>query len=108
MKVSTPADALAVLRGDEELDILVCDYHLGQHQIDGLELVRQANEIKHRQGIVAIVTTSHAPADLQLQMHQLGKDGAHIILYDKNRGSHSVGELIRELFEPQRVDDRNL
>ena len=106
IKANTPAEALEVLHGDEGIDLLVCDYNLGQHQIDGLELVRQANEI--RQGIVAIVTTSRASVSLQLQLGQLGKDGAHIILYDKNRGSQNMGELVRELFELRQSGDRNL
>ena len=93
---TNPAEALKILHGEMGIDLLVCDYNLGQNQINGIELVRQANEI--RGGIVAIVTTSHAAASLQLQLDQVAKDGTQVILYDKNRGSQNLDEFIKKLF----------
>ena len=103
---TNPAEALLILNGEQNIGLLVCDYNLGRHQINGLELVRKANKIK--QGIMAIVTTSHTPASLQSQLDQLAKDGVQVILYDKSRGSQGMGELVRDIFESQQFDNRNI
>jgi len=94
---SNSAEALAILRSELAIDFLVCDHRLAAGDMDGIDLIRQASEI--RPNLFSLLTTSETPRKLQPQLDALAGQGVKAEYYNKNQGVKGVRVIVEYMAE---------